>query len=191
VAAPEKPRAIVAATPRNDQGIVVSGRERQPKDFESEKSAPDIAAKEPSSLAQQSQSPPPAQPAEASPKGGDLDDASKTMNGVATTTATVTKPAPATTPAAGGTASRAAHDSSWARDQHAHIQSLVHDGRCQEAAPLVVAIKSQAPDYYSAYVASDRSLKQCGPYIANAVERDAERSKAAAAKASKATDSVK
>lgn len=53
----------------------------------------------------------------------------------------------------------------WAKDQHARITALVKDGKCQEAAPLARAIRNRTPSYFSSYVATDRELKACMPYI--------------------------
>jgi hypothetical protein len=81
----------------------------------------------------------------------------------------------------------------WAREQHESVKSLVSGGRCTDAANAAAAIQARSPDYYSTYVANDRSLKQCMSYIANAVEKQEETRAKAAAKASKsapaATDS--
>jgi hypothetical protein len=64
----------------------------------------------------------------------------------------------------------------WAKDQHARVISLVKQGKCADAAPSAVAIKNRAPDYYNAYVVTDRQIKQCMQYINDAAEKDAERS---------------
>ena len=63
----------------------------------------------------------------------------------------------------------------WAKDQHARVAELVKAGRCQEAAPLAVAIKSRAPDYYNSFVATDRALKPCMQYVTEAADREAEK----------------
>ena len=83
-------------------------------------------------------------------------------------------------------------DTTWARDQHQRVLGLVKAGKCQDAAPIAVQIKNRAPDYYSAYVANDRGLKQCLTYITDAAERDAERNqKSRPAKRVEAVDSAK
>ncbi len=63
----------------------------------------------------------------------------------------------------------------WARGQHARIAALVKTGKCGEAAPIAVAIKNRAPDYYNAYVATDRALKPCMQYVNEAAERESEK----------------
>jgi hypothetical protein len=63
----------------------------------------------------------------------------------------------------------------WAKDQHARVAALVRAGRCQEAAPLAVAIKSRDPDYYNSFVATDRALKPCMQYVTEAADREAEK----------------
>ena len=64
----------------------------------------------------------------------------------------------------------------WAKDQHDRIIQLVRANKCADAAPLAVNIRNRAPDYYNSYVATDRTIKQCMPYINDAAEKDAERS---------------
>ncbi|MFT3696464.1 MAG: hypothetical protein QM831_25210 [Kofleriaceae bacterium] len=53
----------------------------------------------------------------------------------------------------------------WAKDQHARVTALVKDGKCQEAAPIARAIRNRTPGYFNSYVATDRELKGCMPYI--------------------------
>jgi hypothetical protein len=161
-------------------GIVVGHREAAPKDLDDKNaeiatgdavassSGPDFKqgfAKSPAPVAQAPVEPPPPPPATAAigAAGG----------GGAASANTKEQPADA-----------------WARDQHARVATLVQNGRCQDAAPLAAEIKARAPAYYSEHVSTDRSIKSCMAYIARAVEKqDAERSKADAAKAAKATDS--
>jgi hypothetical protein len=85
--------------------------------------------------------------------------------------ATVDKPAQAKA----DTKTKEDPSASWARDQHDRMVKLVKAGNCADAAPIAVQIKNRAPDYYSAYVANDRALKQCMAYINEASERDAEK----------------
>ncbi|CAN5171667.1 hypothetical protein BH11MYX1_BH11MYX1_18490 [soil metagenome] len=82
-------------------------------------------------------------------------------------------PAPVTKPAPDS-------NYAWAKDQHARVASLVKAGKCQEAAPLAVAIKSRDPDYYSSFVATDRALKPCMQYVTEAADREAEKKPAKA-----------
>jgi hypothetical protein len=85
-------------------------------------------------------------------------------------------------------------EDSWASNQHTRVRALVANGRCTDAAPVAAEIETRNPDYYNAYVATDRALKQCKQYIASEVEkRQATRAKVDAAKAAKvkATDSTK
>ncbi len=63
----------------------------------------------------------------------------------------------------------------WAKDQHARVVALVKAGKCQDAAPLVSAIRGRDPDYYNSFVASDRALKPCMQYIQAAADREAEK----------------
>jgi hypothetical protein len=99
----------------------------------------------------------------------------------------------ATTGASGGGA--AANNNApdqWAADQYERVRSLVVRSRCTDAAAAAAVLEARAPEYYQTNVANDRALKDCRSYIAHAVEQQQEaRSKAAAAKASKAvpTDS--
>jgi hypothetical protein len=92
-------------------------------------------------------------------------------------------PAP---PAATKTASRPDTNLAWAKDTHARVTALVKEGKCQAAAPLAIAIRNRTPDYYNSYVATDRELKPCMPYITDATEHSERSSPKAAAK--KATD---
>jgi len=81
------------------------------------------------------------------------------------------------------TASRPDPNLAWAKDTHARVTALVKDGKCQAAAPLAIAIRNRTPDYYNSYVATDRELKPCMPYITDATEHSERSSPKAAAKA--------
>jgi hypothetical protein len=73
----------------------------------------------------------------------------------------------------------------WAKNEHARVTAFVKDGNCKDAAPLALAIRNRAPDYYNSTFVTDRALKPCMQYIADTTEQ---REKAAAPKASRATD---
>ncbi|HEX7701299.1 MAG TPA: hypothetical protein VF403_11265, partial [Kofleriaceae bacterium] len=81
------------------------------------------------------------------------------------------------------TASRPDPNLAWAKDTHARVTALVKEGKCQAAAPLAIAIRNRTPDYYNSYVATDRELKPCMPYITDATEHSERSSPKAAAKA--------
>ncbi len=71
----------------------------------------------------------------------------------------------------------------WAKRQHAAAIAKVKAGDCSAAAALAVNVRSQAYGYYQQNMANDRELKGCASYIANAVNREEERtSKPKAAK---------
>jgi hypothetical protein len=71
----------------------------------------------------------------------------------------------------------------WAKSQHASAVQAVRNKDCAAAASLVLAIRNRAPDFYNSYVATDRQLNPCRPYINSTFENDAERTgKARAAK---------
>ena len=71
----------------------------------------------------------------------------------------------------------------WAKRQHAAAVAQVKAGNCDAAANLAVTVRSQAYGYYQQNMANDRALKGCASYIANAVNREEERtSKPKAAK---------
>jgi hypothetical protein len=155
----------VQQAPSRTKGIIVAQHEAMPKDLDKNDDAT-LSGDYKQGVAESAAAPPPGAPA--------------------TAPASVV----ATVGAAGGGAAanqkeqRDQQQDSWARDQHARVASLVQGGRCVDAAPLAAEIKSRAPDYYSAYVATDRSIKACLPYIARAVEKqDADRAKAAKAAA--------
>ena len=93
------------------------------------------------------------------------------------------EPQPPPPPAATKTASRPDPNLAWAKDTHARVTALVKEGKCQAAAPLAIAIRNRTPDYYSSYVATDRELKPCMPYITDAAEHSERSSPKAAAKA--------
>ncbi|HEY3807604.1 MAG TPA: hypothetical protein VGL61_33615 [Kofleriaceae bacterium] len=207
----EKSRAVaknddkpVAAKPdyrSATKGIVVTEHEPQPKDFDhaSASTGAGVAADDletPAYKTAKASPPAPPPPPTAT---------------VATTTPAPTTPAPAANAPAqgpggfasvgdasgasgGGTAGKkeaADPEDGWARDQHRRVVALVANGRCTDAAPVAAEIQARAPDYYGTYVATDRALKQCKQYIANAVEKQqAQRAKseAAKAKAAHATD---
>jgi hypothetical protein len=93
-------------------------------------------------------------------------------------------PEPPPPPAANTkTASRPDPNLAWAKDTHARVTALVKEGKCQAAAPLAIAIRNRTPDYYNSYVATDRELKPCMPYITDATEHSERSSPKAAAKA--------
>ena len=94
--------------------------------------------------------------------------------------ATPEPPPPATTSKVGHVDTNLA----WAKDTHARVTALVKEGKCQAAAPLAIAIRNRTPDYYNSYVATDRELKPCMPYITDATEHSERTSPKAAAKAS-------
>jgi len=96
--------------------------------------------------------------------------------------ATPAAPEPPPPPAATKTA-RPDTNLAWAKDTHARVTALVKEGKCQAAAPLAIAIRNRTPDYYNSYVATDRELKPCMPYITDATEHSERSSPKAAAKA--------
>lgn len=73
----------------------------------------------------------------------------------------------------------------WAKSEHNRAVNLASSGDCRGAARLAVVVEGRAPDYYAQFMATDRSLKKCQAYVA--AEREAEAQKARAAKA-RATD---
>ncbi len=88
----------------------------------------------------------------------------------------VKSPAPTPTPDAKPTTTAPnATNFAWAKDQHARVTTLVHDGNCRDAATIAAQIAAKANDYYNQYVATDRALKACTAYINDAREKDAER----------------
>ncbi len=64
----------------------------------------------------------------------------------------------------------------WAKQQHAAAVAQVKAGNCSAAANLAVGVRSRAYGYYQQNMANDRELKGCASYIADAVNRDEERS---------------
>jgi len=63
----------------------------------------------------------------------------------------------------------------WAKQQHAAAVAQVKAGNCDRAASLAVGVRSRAYGYYQQNMANDRELKGCASYIANAVNREEER----------------
>lgn len=163
-----------AAAPK---GIIVAHHEAMPKELDkNEDDAANLAGDYKQGVAKAAASPPPVAPA--TPPVSEV----TTVGGAGAA------------PAANQQDQKEQQQDSWAREQHARVASLVQGGRCVDAAPLAAEIKSRAPDYYSSYVATDRSIKACLPYIARAVkQQDTDRAKAAASKAAKAApaDSTK
>lgn len=64
----------------------------------------------------------------------------------------------------------------WAKRQHAAAVAAVKAGNCQQAATLAVGVRNRAFGYYNQNMQNDRELKGCASYIADAVNRDEERS---------------
>ncbi len=165
-AAAKRPTADHAI--KSGQGIEVAPKRYEPKDLEKADSNGALADNEP----QQGYK-------------GKVAPASAPQNTMATVGAA------AGSSAAGGDAAndQKAADP-WAGEQHERVKSLVTQSRCTDAATAAAAIEARAPEYYEAYVATDRALKQCQSYIANAVTQQQDRRmKASAAKASKAAPS--
>jgi hypothetical protein len=61
----------------------------------------------------------------------------------------------------------------WAKEQHARVTALVRAGNCVDAGPIAASIASAAPDYYAQFVATDRAIQQCKPYINDAKDKEA------------------
>ena len=171
----KKPTAI-------KQGVEVAPKHFEPKDLDKADSAnAALAENEPAQEQKEQQSykgkaAPPAAPA-------------STPQTAMATVGTATTGAAAGGGAAAGSAASA---DPWAGEQHERVKSLVTQSRCTDAATVAATIEARAPEYYEAYVAHDRALKQCQSYIAGAVEQQQDtRAKASSAKASKAapTDS--
>jgi hypothetical protein len=157
------------------QGIEVAPKRFEPKELEKADSGA-LADNEPAQQGYKGKAAPPPPPASAP------------QTAMATVGAAAGGGA-ASGSAAGGDAATATDQKAadpWAREKHESVKSLVSGGRCTDAANAAAAIQARSPDYYSTYVANDRSLKQCMSYIASAVEKQEEtRAKAAAAKAAK------
>lgn len=64
----------------------------------------------------------------------------------------------------------------WAKDQHKRAAELVRANNCAGAAQIAVAVRNRAYGYYTQNMQNDRDLKGCSSYIADAVNRDEERS---------------
>jgi hypothetical protein len=82
---------------------------------------------------------------------------------------------------------KSAEDSllAWAAQQHRQVVALVGSNRCLDAASAAIAIYNRAPGYYAANVATDRSIKNCLPYVTAERER-VDRTRAAAKRATAA-----
>jgi hypothetical protein len=166
--------------------VEVGSNDRAPKDFERSLADDKVAASDA-----------PATGAAAGPSSGN-GAPGNTRAGTATVASnTVAKPpaqnAPAVSaapaapepppPPAATKATRPDTNLAWAKDTHARVTALVKEGKCQAAAPLAIAIRNRTPDYYNSYVATDRELKPCMPYITDATEHSERSSPKAAAKA--------
>ncbi len=135
------------------------------------------------------QAAPPPQVAAAAPPPPPAD---YSKNKVATTAPAKPSPAPAKTvskaaPKAEDAPVEATRGDSdliaWAKQQHAAAVAQVKAGNCNQAATLAVTVRTRAYGYYQQNMANDRELKGCASYIANAVNREEERtSKPKAAK---------
>jgi hypothetical protein len=75
----------------------------------------------------------------------------------------------------------------WAKQQHAAAVAKVKAGQCSAAAQIAVVVRTKAYGYYQQNMANDRELKGCASYIADAVNREEERSSKPKA-AKRATD---
>ena len=76
----------------------------------------------------------------------------------------------------------------WAKQQHAAAVAQVKAGNCSAAAQTAVSVRNRAFGYYQQNMANDRELKGCASYIADAVNRDEERSSKPKAAKSRASD---
>jgi hypothetical protein len=68
-----------------------------------------------------------------------------------------------TAPDAGGTTGAASSDA--AKLQHQRVLQLVKANKCKDAAKAAGSLYVSFPDYYAEFVANDRALKACKPYI--------------------------
>jgi hypothetical protein len=75
----------------------------------------------------------------------------------------------------------------WAEKQRDQVIALVKSNNCRAAATAAVEIYNRVPDYYTANVATDRSVKPCLPYLN--IERQRE-DKARAAKRANTVDAA-
>jgi len=69
----------------------------------------------------------------------------------------------------------------WAKSEHTRAVQLAKNGKCGDAAKVALSVSSKASAYYSQYMATDRSLKQCAQYINAERDKEAERSQKARA----------
>ncbi|MBV8759245.1 MAG: hypothetical protein JO257_18300 [Deltaproteobacteria bacterium] len=76
----------------------------------------------------------------------------------------------------------------WAKQQHATAIAQVKAGNCSAAAQVAVGVRNRAYGYYQQNMENDRALKGCASYIADAVNRDEERSSKPKAAKSRASD---
>ncbi|MEO8843702.1 MAG: hypothetical protein ABI591_29345 [Kofleriaceae bacterium] len=156
--------------------VEVGSTERGPKDLERGMADDKVAAEAPATGA--------AAGPNGSPGNSRASSATVSSNGVAKPAQIAAAPATPEPPATTKSATRPDTNLAWAKDTHARVTALVKEGKCQAAAPLAIAIRNRTPDYYNSYVATDRELKPCMPYITDATEH----SERSAPKAAKATD---
>jgi hypothetical protein len=64
-----------------------------------------------------------------------------------------------------------------AKSQHRRVVSLVKANKCNDASKLAMQIADNYADYYRQFVATDRKLKACKPYIENARKKNLEKAK--------------
>ena len=177
--------AITEIRSSRTTGIIVSHHDAQPKELEHGEEATGAVAATPP--------PPPPSPAPAKPTPEDYKsqkDAPPTIAQAAPSVddATVTPTTPGAGGASAGPAGKATtSQDTWARDQHTRVSSLVHAGRCQDAAPLAVEIQ-RARARLLQLVCRDGSLAQAVHAVHRERGREAgsARAKADAAKAAKA-----
>jgi len=56
-------------------------------------------------------------------------------------------------------------DDTAAKTAHARVVTLVKANKCKDAAKMAMTIYDAYPDYYAEFVANDRQVKVCRPYI--------------------------
>jgi hypothetical protein len=64
-----------------------------------------------------------------------------------------------------------------AKSQHAQLARLVKANKCADASKVALQISENYPDYYAQFVANDRRVKACKPYIENVRKKNAAKAK--------------
>jgi hypothetical protein len=113
----------------------------------------------------------PSKPVASPPPAAAVADDGESMAGRVATEATETKNEVAPTSVAGGMVAptqsapaKKANDGA-AKEQHARVIELTKANKCKDAAKAAAAIYERYPDYYAEFVANDRRVKACRPYI--------------------------